>query len=162
MGKISGIICATVVMAMGPAVTPAVAAVDGPFRVFAGSWTGSGTVTVKDGTRERLRCKAAYQISASGSALQQDLTCASDSYKFNVLTNIVEQGGALSGTWTESTRNVTGQVSGRIDPKQISAIVEGVGFTAGVGIASRGNRQSVEIRPTGTDITNVSVTMSKQ
>jgi hypothetical protein len=137
------------------------AAVDGPFGVFAGSWTGSGTITVKDGTRERLRCKARYQISAGGTALQQDLTCASDSYKFNVISNIVAQGGTLSGTWAESTRNVSGQVTGRIDPKQISATVEGVGFTAGVGIASRGNRQSVEIRPTGTDITDVVVTMSK-
>ncbi|MDR3462189.1 MAG: hypothetical protein P4L76_07735 [Beijerinckiaceae bacterium] len=162
MGKVSGIVCATVILAMGSVITPAVAAVDGPFGVFDGSWTGSGTVTVKDGTRERLRCKARYQISAGGTALRQDLTCASDSYKFNVLSDIVAQGGTLSGTWTELTRNVSGQVTGRIDPKQISAVVDGVGFTAGVGIASRGARQSVQIRPTGTDITDVSVTMSKQ
>jgi hypothetical protein len=161
MREMSRTICAAVILAVGSAAAPAFAA-DGPFGVFAGSWTGSGTITVKNGTRERLRCKARYQISAGGYTLAQDLTCASDSYKFNVISNIVTQGGTLSGTWAESTRNVSGQISGHIDPKQISAVVDGVGFTAGVGIASRGGRQSVEIRPTGTDVTDVMVTMSKQ
>ena len=37
----------------------------------------------------------------------------------------------------------------------------GVGFTARIGIAARGGKQSITISPTGTDISNVSVTMSK-
>lgn len=156
MRKMSLLLCASVALASIPAV-----AAEGPFSNFAGTWTGSGSVSVKDGTKERLRCKATYAVSADGTGLEQNLTCASDSYKFNVVSNIVARGGMISGSWSETSRGANGQITGRIDPKQITATVEGVGFTAGIGIAARGGKQSVEIKPTGTDITNVSVTMSK-
>ena len=161
MSKLIPAICAFAVLGMASVVTPGFAA-ERPFAVFSGNWTGAGTVSVSNGTRERLRCKARYSISGEGSALSQDLTCASDSYKFNVVSHIAESGGTLSGSWTETSRNANGQISGHVDARQISAIVQGVGFSAGVAIASRGNKQVVEIRPTGTDITNVSVTMSKE
>ena len=136
-------------------------AAEGPFTNFSGSWSGTGTVTVKDGTKERLRCKAHYDVSGGGAQLAQNLTCASDSYTFNVVSNVTANGGAISGNWSETSRGANGQISGRIEPKQISATVAGPGFTAGIAIAARGGKQSVEIRPTGTDITDVSVTMSK-
>lgn len=137
-------------------------AVAGPFSSFEGNWTGAGTVTVENGTRERLRCKAHYDVGGGGSTLAQNLTCASDSYKFNVVSNVRAEGGALSGSWAETSRNATGRISGSIGPTQISAHVAGAGFTASIGIAARAGRQSVTISPTGTDITNVSVTMSKR
>ena len=34
-------------------------AASGPFAGMAGSWTGGGTLTMSDGQRERLRCRAA-------------------------------------------------------------------------------------------------------
>ena len=143
-------------MALGP-----VQAAEGPFGSFSGSWTGGGTVTVKNGGKERLRCKAHYEVSGGGDSLAQNLTCASDSYTFNVVSNVKASGGAISGTWQETSRGANGQIVGKIDPKQISATVEGLGFTAGIAIAARGGKQSVNIRPTGTDITDVSVTLSK-
>ena len=93
--------------------------------------------------------------------MKQNLTCASDSYKFNVVSNVTSSGGSISGDWTETSRNATGHISGKITPTQISAYVQGTGFTASIGIAARAGRQSVTISPTGTDIANVSVTMSK-
>jgi hypothetical protein len=133
----------------------------GPFSSFEGNWTGSGTVTVNNGTKERLRCRAHYNVGEGGATLEQNLTCASDSYKFNVVSNVRAQGGAITGSWSETSRGANGEISGRIGPTQISAQVEGPGFTARIGIAARGGRQSVTISPTGTDITNVSVTMSR-
>ena len=142
------------------ALAPAQAA-EGPFASFSGSWSGTGTVTVKDGTKERLRCKAHYEVTGEGAQLAQNLTCASDSYTFNVVSNVTANGTAISGNWSETSRGANGQISGRIEPKQISATVAGLGFTAGIAIAARGGKQSVNIRPTGTDITDVSVTLSK-
>jgi hypothetical protein len=134
----------------------------GPFSSFEGNWTGNGTVTTDNGTKERLRCRAHYDIGAGGTTLAQNLTCASDSYKFNVVSNVTAAAsGAIDGTWAETSRNATGHISGTIGPTQISANVAGVGFTARIGIAARAGRQSVTISPTGTDISNVSVTMSK-
>ena len=149
---------ATIALLVG---TSAIAQAAGPFSSFAGNWTGVGTVSVENGTKERLRCKAHYDVGSAGETLSQNLTCASDSYKFNVVSHVRAEGGSISGDWAETSRNATGRISGQITPTQISAHVAGVGFTADIGIAARGGRQSVTISPTGTDIKNVSVTMSK-
>ncbi len=149
-----------VAMALALAAAP-VQAAEGPFSAFSGAWTGAGTVTVKNGSKERLRCKAHYEVSGNGDSLAQNLTCASDSYVFNVVSNVKAAGDAISGTWQETSRGANGQIVGHVDPKQISATVEGLGFTAGIAIAARAGKQSVNIRPTGTDITDVSVTLSK-
>ncbi len=133
----------------------------GPFSGYEGSWSGAGTISTSNGTKERLRCRARYNVGGGGTTLTQNMTCASDSYKFNVVANVQASGNAISGTWSETTRGASGQITGSIGPTQVSASVSGVGFSARIGIASRGNRQSVTISPTGTDITNVSVAMSK-
>jgi len=50
-----------------------------PFLGLSGHWSGAGTVTMTDGATERIRCKAAYAVNATGKAVQQTLRCASDS-----------------------------------------------------------------------------------
>ena len=150
---------ATLAGMVGVSTAPSFAA--GPFSSFEGSWTGTGTVSVANGSKERLRCKAHYNVGDGGNAMTQNLTCASDSYKFDVVSNVTSNGSAISGDWAETSRNAHGHISGRITPTQISAYVQGVGFTASIGIAARKGLQSVTISPTGTDIRNVSVTMQK-
>ncbi|MGZ9188286.1 MAG: hypothetical protein ACXW6R_26805, partial [Candidatus Binatia bacterium] len=34
----------------------------GPFAGFSGSWSGNGTVALSDGTTERIRCRASYNV----------------------------------------------------------------------------------------------------
>ena len=133
----------------------------GPFSSFEGNWTGAGTISSTSGAKERIRCRAHYNVGGGGTTMTQNLTCASDSYKFNVVSNVRAEGSALSGSWSETTRGADGQITGRIGPTQISAAVSGTGFSARIGIAARGGRQSVTMSPTGTDISNVTVTMSK-
>src|SRR5690348_4776787 len=62
--------------------TSEVKAQSGPFGPLAGNWSGSGTVTLDDGSTERIRCRAKY--APSGPAMTMSLTCASDAYKFNL------------------------------------------------------------------------------
>ena len=78
---------------------------------MAGNWAGGGTVTLDDGSRERLRCRASYAV--AGAQMQMTLTCASDAYKFQLNANVVDQGGAVSGSWTETSRNISGSLQGR-------------------------------------------------
>ena len=54
----------------------------GPFTGFNGSWSGNGTVALSDGTTERIRCKASYNVNGTGLGLKQTLRCASDSYRY--------------------------------------------------------------------------------
>jgi hypothetical protein len=44
---------------------------EGPFLGLSGHWSGAGTVTMTNGVTERIRCKAAYAVNATGKAVQQ-------------------------------------------------------------------------------------------
>jgi hypothetical protein len=122
----------------------------GPFAGMAGNWTGGGTITLDDGSTERIRCRASYAVGGAGnSGLNQSLTCASDSYKFNLASNVIAQGSELSGTWSESIRNVSGNLQGRGGGGNFQVIASGPGFTASIALNTRGNKQSVVIRSEG-------------
>ncbi len=141
---------------------PIDARAEGPFASLAGNWAGSGTISMKSGSQERIRCRAAYAIAPGGDSLTQTLRCASDSYKFNVDSTVTEDGGAISGSWTETTRNATGSVSGQIKGPLIEVLVTGVGFTAGISILTRGETQAVWIQPSGgTDVVGVKVALHR-
>jgi hypothetical protein len=118
----------------------------GPFAGMAGVWSGGGTVTLDDGSTERIRCRATYAVGAGGNGLNQSLTCASDSYRFNLSSNVVAEGGALSGTWGESSRGINGNLEGRGSNGNFQVVASAPGFTASITLTTRGNRQSVVIK----------------
>src|ERR1700712_6051381 len=118
MMKITALVGAATLALASAGFVPAQAA-EGPFGNFSGAWSGTGTVTVKNGTKERLRCKAHYEVSGGGEAMAQNLTCASDSYTFNVVANVKANGGSVSGNWPGTSRGPQGGITGRPDPKQI-------------------------------------------
>ncbi len=118
----------------------------GPFAGMAGVWSGAGTVTLDDGSTERIRCRATYAVGAGGNGMQQTLTCASDSYKFNLSSNVMAQGSAISGTWSESSRNINGAIEGRAAGGAVQVVANAPGFSANISLTTRGNRQSVVIR----------------
>jgi hypothetical protein len=132
----------------------------GPFAGMAGNWSGGGTVTLDDGSSERIRCRASYAVSANGTGLNQTLTCASDSYKFNLASNVVSEGGSLSGTWSESNRNASGTLQGRGSNGNFQVIANGPGFTANISLTTRGNRQSVVIK-TETAFRTAAISLSR-
>jgi hypothetical protein len=133
----------------------------GPFAGLSGSWSGGGFIRLASGQRERLRCRANYQVAENGTRLQQSLRCASDSYRFDVNSNIVSEGRALTGSWSETSRNASGSVSGRMSGGQIQARIDGVGFSASLIVNTRGDRQSVTIESPGHEVTEVSVTLTR-
>ncbi|WP_158807834.1 hypothetical protein [Beijerinckia sp. L45] len=159
IGSFRATACACIVVLVGLA--PALAS-DKPFSSFEGSWSGSGAVRTADGASERLRCRAAYRVSGDGAQMRQDLVCASDSYKFEISSDVTSTGGVLGGTWSERTRGVSGHVAGRTGSRRIDASVDGLGFTATMVIVADRRTQSIDIRPTGTDVTGVTLNMSRR
>jgi hypothetical protein len=131
----------------------------GPFAGFDGSWNGSGTVTMSDGSSERIRCRATYRVDG-GNALAQTLRCASDSYKFDLSSNVTSQGNNVSGRWSEASRGIEGQLNGRAGGGQIDVFVEAAGFAANITLTTRGNKQSVSINSKG-EIRDVRISMVK-
>jgi hypothetical protein len=132
----------------------------GPFAGMAGNWSGGGTVTLDDGSTERIRCRASYAVGASGTGLNQTLTCASDSYKINLNTNVVSEGGSLSGTWSESNRGAAGTLQGRGGNGNFQAVASGPGFTANISLTTHGNRQSIVIK-TDTAFRTTAISLSR-
>jgi hypothetical protein len=132
----------------------------GPFAGFDGSWAGNGTVTLSNGSTERIRCKADYKVNASGMGLKQALHCASDSYKFDLLSDVTSQGGRISGNWSEKSRNIFGNLQGTAGGGQIDVFVEASGFAATLNLRTNGAKQVVQIESKG-EIRGVSITMTK-
>jgi hypothetical protein len=134
----------------------------GPFTALNGSWSGSGSVTLASGARERLRCVASYAAGGGGDTLRLSLRCASDSYNFQLGGDVVNRGGAISGTWSEATRNIGGAISGRASGNSIQATASGGSFAANLAINTSGRSQSVSIRASGGDIIGVDISMSRR
>jgi hypothetical protein len=132
----------------------------GPFAGFSGTWSGNGTVSLSDGSTERIRCKADYKVDGSGTTLKQNLRCASDSYKFDLSSDVSSQGDRISGNWSEASRNVFGNLQGTAGGGQIDVFVEAAGFAANLTLRTSGNRQTVQISSKG-DIRGVNITMVK-
>jgi hypothetical protein len=138
------------------------AAISSPFAAMAGSWSGGGVVNTSDGNQERLRCRASYDVAGRGEALHLNLRCASPSYNFDLASDVEYRGGAISGSWTEASHNASGTLSGSARGDHIVASARGNNFSANLSLTTRGGRQSVSIRPEGTNITSVSLALDRR
>jgi hypothetical protein len=143
------------------AATPPANAQSGPFSALAGSWGGGGKIDFSDGSSERLRCRATYTVSGGGASAQLTLRCASDSYNFNLSSNVTSQGGAVSGTWSESGRGIGGTLTGRTDGRSTQLQVLGAAFAAGLSLTVSGNRQVVQISAPASQIKLATITLTK-
>jgi hypothetical protein len=119
------------------------------------------TITLANGSNERIRCRAAYAPEDGGNSLKSNLRCASDSYRFDLTSEITHSAGSISGRWVETTRGTTGFVSGTATGDQIQMRVEGGSFRANMALVTRGDRQSVTIQAPGSELREVLITMRK-
>jgi hypothetical protein len=138
------LIAAAVLFGASASTSPVHAQAGGPFAGMAGNWAGGGTVTLDDGSRERLRCRASYGV--AGAQMTMTLTCASDAYKFQLGANVVDQGGAVSGNWTETSRNISGSLQGRGAGGSFDVVASTAGFNANISLRTTGNKQTINMR----------------
>ena len=131
-----------------------------PFVGLDGAWSGNGTISLSDGSSERIRCRASYKVDGSGLGLKQNLRCASDSYKFDLSSDVTSQGDRISGNWSEASRNIMGNLQGTAGGGKMEVLVEAPGFSANLLLRTSGNKQTVQISSKG-DIRGVTITMVK-
>jgi hypothetical protein len=93
--------------------------------------------------------------------MQQHLRCASDSYRFDLSSDVRAQGGQVSGTWSESSRRVQGVLFGQAQPGRISVNVTGPAFVANLSLTTHGDRQSVTINSAGAQAAGASITLHR-
>jgi hypothetical protein len=133
----------------------------GPFEIMAGSWSGSGVVNTSDGSHERVRCLAKYVSEKAGNRVQLDLRCATDSYKVEFTSNIVQSGGSLSGNWFERTRRVGGEISGKAEGDEVNVRASGQTFTALLNVKTQGTRQTFSMESPGAWIPEFSIALNR-
>ncbi len=132
-----------------------------PFAGMSGVWSGRGTISLEGGAREAIRCRATYAVRNDGNALQQTLRCASDSYKIELTSNVVANGSKLAGTWSEATRNVSGDVEGTTSGGRFQVVVRAGTFSADLVLTTRGSSQSVVIRSEGGEFKGANITLTR-
>jgi hypothetical protein len=122
-------------------------AAEGPFKSFAGSWTGSGTLRPENGAAERIRCNATYRPRGSSDReIDLQLRCASDSYNFDLTGQFVaDDQNQISGSWTEQSRSVGGTAVGNAQGERLQLHIESSAFAATLVMQTNNRRQSVTI-----------------
>jgi hypothetical protein len=134
----------------------------GPFTGLDGKWSGSGTVSLGNGTKERIICRATYAVSAEGNKLQQSLRCASDSYRFELTSDVTHQGGQLSGVWSEASRNISGTLFGSAKAGRFDVVVTSPTFSTNLSLTTQGDRQSVvATAPPGGQLVGASIMLAR-
>jgi hypothetical protein len=134
---------------------------DSPFTALQGSWSGGGTIALSSGAKERIRCRANYRLGSSSTNLRLDLSCEGDTYRFELQAQLSYRDGMISGNWSESTRATGGSIDGRVASNQINIRAEGQTFTALLFVTTRGDRQSISIQSPGSEMSDVTVALTR-
>ena len=131
-----------------------------PFKGFVGLWGGSGTVSYESGTKERLRCRVQY-VQNDEDNLQLALSCASDSYKFQINSYLKHVSGVIRGRWEELTLEISGTVTGTAVAGRIDGLLHGPGFVARLVLTTTGTTQTIKILTPDQEIQRVDMKLRK-
>jgi len=134
-------------------------AADPTFEPLLGSWGGSGTYKLKDGTSEKIKCDAYY--TGSGSQLGIAVRCQGATNKIEMRSKLSASGTGLSGSWEERTYNAEGAVTGKITDTQLTLGISGV-VTGSMTITYDETKQNVAIATEGTPLKSVTVSLSRK
>lgn len=133
-----------------------------PFDPLIGRWTGDGILGFKESKPERVKCRATYLLDPnSTNELKQTVRCATSSGAIEVISNLKENAGKLTGHWKETIHNFEGDLTGEVTPKGFRIIVKGADITANMDIVVRGNMQAVEIQFVNSSLVGLSMAMKK-
>ncbi|MET0408582.1 MAG: hypothetical protein ABW006_09460 [Hyphomicrobium sp.] len=149
-----------VAIAFVASISPAPAASDDPFVTLAGTWSGSGTARFDSGKTESLRCKGYYTNNGGPHNLGLSIRCANASAKIELRANLVDAGGAVSGSWEERTYNQSGTVAGRATPDRMTLSITG-GISGTMTVAISGGSHTVTVASSGPSFKGVHITMSR-
>jgi hypothetical protein len=145
-------------LAVTLAASGSAAATSSPFRNFIGQWSGRGQVVGSNGHRESMRCRAEYSEVNGGAAVNLAIVCASESFKFDIRSHVEASG---EGYWTETSRNASGSLTGRIAENQFEGQISSPTFSAAISLTSNGRTQAVSIRPSGGDVADVRIELRR-
>lgn len=133
-----------------------------PFAALVGRWTGNGMLGFKASKPERIKCRATYLLAPEApDELKQTIRCATSAGAIEIISNVKEADGKLTGHWKETIHNFEGDLTGNVTPKGFRIVVKGVDITANMDIVVRGSMQAVEIQFVNSSLIGLSMAMKK-
>lgn len=125
-----GLILAAALASPGEAASPKAAG--DPFDQLKGDWKGGGTVMPADGQPKTVSCAVKYRV--AGSNIAQNLRCTGNDYEVNTALKLTYKEGKIKGSWSESTYDASGSVTGTAKDNTIHAIITGDKFSGRMSI----------------------------
>lgn len=139
------------VLALGVIISPLSAASANPFKKVSGKWRSAGATAIIKGNKERIKCRASYQV--PGRNMSLNLKCSGPGYYLNVYVDARVIGSKVKGGWSETQFGKSGWLSGRASGKSSNLSFGGSAVKGSMSIAFRGRkRHSIYIRANGTRI----------
>jgi hypothetical protein len=114
-----------------------------PFDLLKGYWSGGGTVTPGKGNAEKVSCHVTYNV--AGPSVSQNMRCAGTDYKFNTSSKLTYSGGKINGSWSETTYDASGSVSGTASGNTVHAVISGDKFSGRMSINVSGSSHTINI-----------------
>ncbi len=139
------------VLAMAVSITFVGTASANPFKKVAGSWRSAGATATIKGNKERIKCRARYNV--PGRNVKLNLKCSGPGYFINVHVDARVIGGKVKGSWRETQFAKSGWLSGRASSKSSNLSFAGGGFNGALSIRlSSSKRHAIYIRANGNRI----------
>lgn len=113
-----------------------------PLNQLAGRWVGEGRLGIKDGQSENVKCRVTYIPAGNADQLRQTVRCASAGGSIEVQSTIAHAAGSITGSWQELTRNMQGDIAGRVTPRGFHVMVRGADLTANMNVVVNGAGRS--------------------
>lgn len=132
-----------------------------PLDKLAGRWVGEGFLGVKDGKSESVKCRVTYIPAESANHLRQTVRCASAGGSIEVQSHIVHSAGAITGSWSELTRNMRGDLSGKVTPRGFQVMVTGTDLSAHMNVVINGSKQIIEIQFNNSSLIGLTLVLTK-
>lgn len=139
-----------------PAASPAVM-----FPALAGRWVGEGRLGIKDNKPETVKCRATYIAGASADELKQTIRCATAGGSIEVISNLVNADGKLSGKWQETMHNIAGDLEGAFTARGLRIVVKSSDLAANMDVIVKENQQIVEIQFFNSTLIGLTLLMKK-
>lgn len=145
--------------ASGPAPVSAQSAA--PFEKLLGRWIGEGRLGIKDGKTETVKCRVTYIASGEAQQVRQTIRCAAEGDKVEVQSTVTYTSGAIKGTWRELSREMSGEVEGKVTPNGFKVAIKGSDLNASMDIIVKNDRQIIEIQFINSSLIGLTLVLTK-
>jgi hypothetical protein len=133
-----------------------------PFEKLAGRWLGEGRLGMRDGVTESVKCRVTYLVPEHAKQVRQTIRCASESGSVEVQSTVTYASGTLSGSWKELSRNMSGEVTGRITPTGFKVAIKGSELSANMDIIMKDDaKQIIEIQFLNSSLIGLTIVLTK-